>query len=869
MSVEKQLPPLTTNGGNQENTETLSASILAGAVEGVSNQVGDLISCCLPVETLEFLWDLTRLGVPIVRGWRGSDNYDQEQYDYEFYMAVRDLEPSCPKVRAPKEFSLPPKWETSDVSDNASSVCQFDPGEALLAVMKHDGPLALVDVDVKHGACIEDVLNVLRDIDVTIYAGIETPGKNGRHFYVAGSPDLQSVRLDKLDSLPGVEILIDRKGPYLPGTVRPKYGKGYKILFNNLQDLLDNPERAAAEGQRLAEYVKAHAVKRTRNDTDTVGNEWDGKPHTPSHEKYLAKVLESEISRVLKSVPGEQNNELNTAAFILGRWIAGEGLDEEMVRDKLLEAATKCGYVARDGEDAALDTIDSGISDGKTKPKNIPPAAPSLDIPGGKPSAATLIVELALNRYRFGVSDDGATFAVEPGKHVVRTLRGAKNSLRAELSREYFRKYKKAAPQQALADALLVLEGEAQEADPERLHIRVAKADGALWVDMGDTEEKVIRIADGQWSIVDTAPVLFQRTALTGVIPDMRNYWMCGMIDDPVMDDWSLLWDHLNVSVEDRPLIMAWLIAAIIQPDAPHAILSFHGEQGTGKTTATKRLVSVVDPSPVPIRKAPKDEEAWVTAAAGSWVVALDNMSSIPPWLSDSLCRGSTGDGDVRRVLYSDSDLKVFAFRRVIALNGIDVGAMKGDLAERMVSVELDRISEEARMDEEEIEDAWVNDHPYIVAALLSTAAIIQNKIPSVRLDRKPRMADFAKVVTAVDNMFGTNGYERYTRQSKLLADDALTSDSLMVALVNYSKLNPGVITGTSSAVLAALTGIFSNGLLPHDWPKSAREVTGRLTRNAVALRTAGWSVERMDRGGHSNAIGWCLTPPSNAAKAA
>ena len=131
---------------------------------------------------------------------------------------------------------------------------------------------------------------------------------------------------------------------------------------------------------------------------------------------------------------------------------------------------------------------------------------------------------------------------------------------------------------------------------------------------------------------------------------------------------------HLNVATADRPLALAWEIAALIDPESPHPILSLFGEQGTGKSTGCRRLVSLIDPSPVPLRKPPRDPEGWVTAAQGSWVVALDNLSHVPDCLSDSLCRAATGDGDVRRALYTDSDLAVFAFRRCILLNGIDVG---------------------------------------------------------------------------------------------------------------------------------------------------------------------------------------------------
>lgn len=74
---------------------------------------------------------------------------------------------------------------------------------------------------------------------------------------------------------------------------------------------------------------------------------------------------------------------------------------------------------------------------------------PSQDDDSGKKSASTLLVELALKRYKFGCTEEGQPFAVKPGGHV-RMLRGGKNSLRAELSKEYYREHKKAAPQQAL-----------------------------------------------------------------------------------------------------------------------------------------------------------------------------------------------------------------------------------------------------------------------------------------------------------------------------------------------------------------------------------------------------------------------------------
>lgn len=46
-------------------------------------------------------------------------------------------------------------------------------------------------------------------------------------------------------------------------------------------------------------------------------------------------------------------------------------------------------------------------------------------------SAASLIIELALKRYHVGVTEEGQPYAVKTGRHVVRMLRGGKNSLPA------------------------------------------------------------------------------------------------------------------------------------------------------------------------------------------------------------------------------------------------------------------------------------------------------------------------------------------------------------------------------------------------------------------------------------------------------
>lgn len=470
-----------------------------------------------------------------------------------------------------------------------------------------------------------------------------------------------------------------------------------------------------------------------------------------------------------------------------------------------------------------------------------------------KKSASTQLVEIAEQMYEFGLGDNGEVFATpRDGDLVVRMLRGGKTSLRAQLAREYFMRTRKAAPSAALADALLVIEGMAQLGQEQELHLRVARHGGALWLDLGDVTGRAVRITRSGWTVAERAPVLFKRTALNGCLPDPERG---GSLAE--------LWGWLNVVPDDRPLVAAWLVSTMFA-DMPHPVLGLLGEQGTGKTTAEKVLVSILDPGPVPTRKPPRDADSWVTAASGSWVVGLDNLSDMPAWLSDSICRAVTGDGDVRRRLYTDADMAVFAFRRCIVLNGIDLGALRGDLAERLLPITLETIAEADRIEEEQLWPRWTQVHPRMLGAVLDLAAGVVAALPSVHLERKPRMADFARVLAAVDTVMCTDGLSRYLAKQRETATDSLTGDVFMTAVADHLAGN--TFLGTAGELLAKVTPPDEKWRAPKGWPTTARKVTTRLRRQAPVARKAGWTLT--DDGGKNkfNAVRWTITPPEDSA---
>ena len=420
-------------------------------------------------------------------------------------------------------------------------------------------------------------------------------------------------------------------------------------------------------------------------------------------------------------------------------------------------------------------------------------------------------------------------------------------SIRAELADLFQETTGKVAGQQALADAVLVLEGRARRNEPVPLALRVAYVDGAAWLDLGTLTGEAAKITPAGWEVVAAPPILFRRTALSGALPEPA-----------AGGDLAELWSLLNVVPESRPVLLAWLVSALL-PDLPHPIAALVGEQGTGKSTASRMLAGLLDPSPAQLRKPPRDVEGWTTAAAGSWLVGVDNLSTIPAWWSDSLCRAVTGDGDVRRRLYSDADLTVFAFRRVVLLNGIDLGGVRDDLAERLLTVELHRITE--RRYDADLAAAWDDAHPRILGALLDLAAQVLKVLPDVVLKDPPRMADFARILAAVDQIQGTTGLATYGRLATDLAADAVTGDPVLSAIA-FTILQSW--EGTAGELLGKL----GEPSPEHrkEWPKGARAMTSLLRRRAPALRRLGWTVDDLGRGGHDKLIRFKIAPAGSAA---
>ncbi len=97
-------------------------------------------------------------------------------------------------------------------------------------------------------------------------------------------------------------------------------------------------------------------------------------PVTGACSAYGQAALEREAAHVASAVEGTRNDVLNRAAFALGQLVAGGELDEELVRDRLIDAALACGLPEYEiaGRSGRGGTLNSGLLDGMQLPRRAP-----------------------------------------------------------------------------------------------------------------------------------------------------------------------------------------------------------------------------------------------------------------------------------------------------------------------------------------------------------------------------------------------------------------------------------------------------------------------------------------------------------------
>jgi len=455
---------------------------------------------------------------------------------------------------------------------------------------------------------------------------------------------------------------------------------------------------------------------------------------------------------------------------------------------------------------------------------------------------ADMLIELA-GTVELTHCGDTAHATVSVNGHL-ETYSVASKGFRMWLQREFWLKTERAPNAEAMTVALGVIASKAMFDGPERaVSVRIAEFDGAYWLDLADARWRAVRIDTGGWRIVENPPVRFIRPR--GVLA-LLDPIAGGYIDE--------LRDLVNVpDDEDWALLATWIPSAM-RPVGPYPILAVNGEQGSAKSTLCRMLRALIDPNKAALRSEPRETRDLMIAASNGWVLSLDNLSTVYPWLSDALCRMATGGGFATRELYTDAEEQIFDAMRPVMLNGIEDVARRADLLDRCIRLTLPAIPEhKRRKDAGDLMPAFRARQPRILGALLDAVAAGLRNLPDVRLDRIPRMADFATWGVACEPALGLrpgqflDAYAGNRAGANELAIESVAIGPAVLALMTARES----WHGTATELLATLNvEPFSTDQQrkQKDWPNGYQKVSADLRRIAPNLRAVGIDVALPDR---------------------
>ena len=73
----------------------------------------------------------------------------------------------------------------------------------------------------------------------------------------------------------------------------------------------------------------------------------------------------------------------------------------------------------------------------------------------------------------------------------------------------------------------------------------------------------------------------------------------------------------------------------------------------------------LIDPQVAPLLTPPRNTRELMVSAVNSWVLAYDNMSVIPQWMSDALCMLSTGGAMAGNTSFKRAERNIIHVQRL------------------------------------------------------------------------------------------------------------------------------------------------------------------------------------------------------------
>lgn len=203
----------------------------------------------------------------------------------------------------------------------------------------------------------------------------------------------------------------------------------------------------------------------------------------------------------------------------------------------------------------------------------------------------------------------------------------------------------------------------------------------------------------------------------------------------------ELLSPFINMSENSFTLFLIYLVQCFFYR-SNHFIAIISSGQGSGKSTLTKLIQMLIDPSLAEKTILPSSIEELKNHLATNMLVAFDNTKKLSDDFSDVLCAATTGTTFTKRKLFTDIDMMILTLKNIIVLNGIDIVPKKADLLERSLLFELEKITPDRRMTDKEFWTNFRKKRAKILGAIFDTISKALAIRETLKLEETHRMSD-------------------------------------------------------------------------------------------------------------------------------
>ena len=262
-------------------------------------------------------------------------------------------------------------------------------------------------------------------------------------------------------------------------------------------------------------------------------------------------------------------------------------------------------------------------------------------------------------------------------------------------------------------------------------YYRIAGNDESITYFLADELHQCIEINANGWEVVEESQYIFlKRIEMKEQVIPVKG----GNLKE-------LLSPFINMSENSFILFLIYLVQCFFY-NSSHFVAIISSGQGSGKSTLTKLIQLLIDPSLAEKTLLPSSVEELKNHLATNLLVAFDNTKKLGDDFSDVLCAATTGTTFTKRKLFTDIDMVILTLKNIIVLNGIDIVPKKADLLERSLLFELEKITPNRRMTDKKFWSNFKKKRAEILGAIFDTISKALAIRKTLDLKETHRMSD-------------------------------------------------------------------------------------------------------------------------------